>query len=94
MIRIPCPHCGVREYTEFTYAGDARVERPRDPAAVDVAVWAEYVFVRDNPRGPHWELWQHHAGCRQWLAVHRDTLNHDVLEALTMADFRSRGAQT
>ena len=23
MLRIPCPHCGVRDYTEFRYAGDA-----------------------------------------------------------------------
>ncbi len=23
--------------------------------------WYDYVYLRDNPRGPHRELWQHHA---------------------------------
>jgi sarcosine oxidase subunit delta len=28
MLRIPCPHCGLRDYTEFHYAGDATKLRP------------------------------------------------------------------
>jgi sarcosine oxidase subunit delta len=93
MILIPCPHCGARDYTEFTYGGDAKALRPADPAAVALGTWADSVYVRDNPRGPHWELWQHGSGCRQWIAVHRDTYTHDVLDALTMDDFRARAQQ-
>ena len=78
MFLITCPHCGERAQTEFTYGGDATVRRP-DPAAVSTEAWLDHVYLRDNPRGPHWEWWQHTAGCRQWIKVHRDTWTHEVL---------------
>jgi heterotetrameric sarcosine oxidase delta subunit len=77
VLRIPCPWCGERDHSEFHYGGDANVRRPE--AAADGSAWLDYVYVRDNPRGPHAELWQHHAGCRQWLRVVRDTLTHRIL---------------
>jgi len=79
MMLIPCPYCGPRNVTEFSYGGDAGVRRPADPAAVPDAEWEAYVYLRDNPRGAHDELWQHTAGCRRWIEVRRDTLTHDVL---------------
>ena len=33
-MRIPCPYCGERDVREFTYLGDATLERP-DPQAPD-----------------------------------------------------------
>ena len=41
--------------------------------------WLRYVYVRDNPMGPHDEWWQHSAGCRQWFVVRRDTRTHEIL---------------
>ena len=79
MMLIPCPYCGPRNVTEFTYGGDADVKRPADPAAVSDAEWMAYLYLRENPRGPHDELWQHSAGCRRWIRVTRNTLTHDVL---------------
>lgn len=77
MLRITCPVCGCRDETEFTYGGDATVRRPAmdepDPGA-----WHDYVFLRDNPRGPHMEYWHHVGACRQWLVVERDTLSHAI----------------
>jgi heterotetrameric sarcosine oxidase delta subunit len=35
--------------------------------------WRDYVFIFDNPKGPHQEFWQHVFGCRQWLVLERDT---------------------
>jgi heterotetrameric sarcosine oxidase delta subunit len=81
MLLIPCPHCGPRDVTEFSYGGDARVRRPADPGALDDAQWAAYLYLRDNPRGRHDELWQHSAGCRRWIAVRRDTLTHEIAAA-------------
>ena len=77
---IPCPHCGLRTHEEFTYLGDATLVRP-DPAAVAdaEAAFNEYVYIRDNPAGPHEELWLHSAGCRQWFVVSRDTRTHEIL---------------
>jgi sarcosine oxidase subunit delta len=77
MLRIPCPVCGRRDETEFTYGGDATVKRPAMSEGA-TGPWLEYVFQRDNPRGPHKEYWQHIHGCRQWLVLERDTLTHAI----------------
>jgi sarcosine oxidase subunit delta len=72
MLRIPCPHCGLRDYTEFKYFGDASKSRP-DLADEDLERWYAHVFLFENPKGVHREYWQHVMGCRQWLVVTRDT---------------------
>jgi len=77
MLSIPCPHCGARPETEFVYGGDANVRRP-DPATASDAAWTDYIYLRDNPKGPHRELWLHAAGCHLWLIVERDTVTHDI----------------
>jgi heterotetrameric sarcosine oxidase delta subunit len=77
MLLITCPHCGPRDHSEFSYGGDAAVVRP-DPATVSDEAWAAYIYLRDNPKGPHRELWQHTAGCRAWITVARDTLTHAI----------------
>ena len=77
MLLIPCPWCGPRNQLEFTYGGDATVKRPLPDAPTKP--WLEFVYLRDNPRGPHQELWHHSAGCRQWFKVLRDTQTHDIL---------------
>ena len=79
MLLIPCPHCGERAQVEFAYRGDATGPRPPDGAPDEV--WYEYVFLRDNPRGPHREWWLHHGGCGRWIRVTRDTATHEVLGA-------------
>ena len=77
-MRIPCPFCGVRDAHEFSYLGDAHPVRP-DPNAPDAAdAFHDYVYLRDNPAGPHRELWYHGAGCRRWLVVTRDTRTHEI----------------
>jgi heterotetrameric sarcosine oxidase delta subunit len=94
MMLITCPYCGPRGHTEFTYGGDAAVKRP-DPATVSDADWAAYVYLRDNPKGPHVELWQHHAGCRAWIKVARDTLTHEIkgtAVATAMLDAQGKSA--
>ena len=49
---IPCPHCGQRPHSEFTYGGDATLRRPAEPARASDEAWFDYVYLRDNPRGP------------------------------------------
>lgn len=79
MIRITCPHCGARDQDEFSYAGDATKVRPADPAAATAAEWHDYVYLRDNPAGPHVEFWHHVYGCRRYVKVLRDVTTHEVL---------------
>jgi heterotetrameric sarcosine oxidase delta subunit len=78
MLLIPCPWCGPRAEIEFRYGGQAHVAYPGDPSTVDDAAWADYVFMRDNPKGPFAERWVHTAGCRRWFNVVRDTLTNEV----------------
>lgn len=74
-MRIECPLCGARDLREFSYLGDAKLaDRPGADAD-----WVDYVYLRDNPAGPHSELWQHAQGCRAWLRVRRDTVSHAIL---------------
>jgi heterotetrameric sarcosine oxidase delta subunit len=77
-MRIGCPHCGERDVREFTYLGDATVQRP-DPNAPDkLDQFCDYVFFRKNPAGVHKEHWYHGAGCQRWLVVTRDTKTHQI----------------
>jgi heterotetrameric sarcosine oxidase delta subunit len=76
---IQCPFCGERDASEFAYLGDADCERP-DPATPDAqSRFFAAVYLRENPAGPHNELWYHTAGCRSWLRVRRDTRTHEIL---------------
>jgi heterotetrameric sarcosine oxidase delta subunit len=78
MMLIPCPHCGQRDEHEFTYGGDATVLRPADPEALSDKEWTSFLFLRDNPLGAHREHWFHRFGCRRWITIERDTLNHHI----------------
>jgi sarcosine oxidase subunit delta len=77
MLRIPCPYCGDRDHSEFSYGGPADVVYP-DIASEDPEAWMRAVYHRDNPRGGQRELWHHVHGCRLWLVVWRDTLTHEI----------------
>jgi sarcosine oxidase subunit delta len=76
MLRIPCPHCGVRDEPEFTFGGPSHVTRP----AFDVpdALWTDYLFIRENPMGLFFERWCHTFGCNRWFNVARDTRTHAI----------------
>ncbi len=76
MLLIKCPWCGERAETEFVYGGDGTVKPPADGEAA--AAWVNYVYLRDNPLGPHVELWNHASGCRRWFKVRRDTLSNEI----------------
>lgn len=78
MLLIPCPHCGLRNETEFSYGGQAGIAYPADPAALTDAQWVEYLFLRDNPKGRWRERWVHAAGCRRWFDLERDTLTNVI----------------
>ena len=83
-MRIDCCYCGLRGHEEFAYLGDAAVERPNgDPKRplddTQWQRWIDYVYLRDNPAGPHRELWQHVSGCRAWLVLTRDARTHAIL---------------
>ncbi len=78
-MRITCPVCGERSAAEFSFGGDATVEMPALDASTEA--WNAAVYDRENPRGPHSELWHHIQGCRAFVRVERDTTTHEILGA-------------
>ena len=78
-MRIHCPFCGERDIGDFAYLGDANVTRPDADAPDAQHSFIDAVYLRNNPRGRHDELWYHASGCRSWLRVSRDTQTHQIL---------------
>ena len=84
MMRIECPWCGGRDETEFHYGGEAHIARPADPDALSDEAWADYLFMRANPKGIHAERWMHAQGCRRWFNLLRHTATHEVVAVYPM----------
>jgi len=78
-MRIECPFCGERDVSEFSYLGDADFRHPPADSEDLAGRFHEAVYLRDNPAGPHRELWYHASGCLSWLRVTRNTRTHEVL---------------
>jgi len=76
MLLIPCPWCGPRNETEFHYGGQAHVKDPGQHDQVTDTQWADYVYMRENPKGWFAERWVHSHGCRRWFNVERHTVTH------------------
>ena len=58
------------------YGGQAGIAYPADPDALTDAAWADYLFLRDNPKGPFASAGSTRAGCRRWFDIMRDTLTN------------------
>ena len=86
MLLISCPWCGPRDEVEFHCGGEAHIVRPKDPDALSDAEWADYLFMRSNPKGLHHERWVHTQGCRRWFNVLRHTVSHQILAAYRIGD--------
>ncbi|MEM6583609.1 MAG: sarcosine oxidase subunit delta [Pseudomonadota bacterium] len=86
MLMIRCPWCGTRSEDEFTYGGQAHIARPFTSPDVSDQVWADYLYVRSNPKGIHHERWHHTYGCRQWFHIARDTVTHEVKAVYRLRD--------
>lgn len=83
MIIILCPYCREdRVEDELTFGGEADVVRETDPATQSDAEWTDYLYMRTNPKGLHYEQWCCSAGCGQWFKVARHTVTHEVTEVL------------
>ena len=73
MLIIFCPYCGERPEIEFSYGGQAHIDRPLDPAALDDDAWAAFLYERTNAKGIHAERWRHVHGCARFFNTLRDT---------------------
>lgn len=90
MLLITCPHCGPREETEFACGGEAHIARPLAENSISDAEFADYLFLRDNPKGLFLERWRHTAGCRRWFNIARDTVSHEIIEVYAMGSLPAK----
>jgi len=84
MLLIECPWCGPRDESEFSYGGEAHIARPGAPERLADQQWAEYLFMRSNPKGWHREQWMHAHGCRRWFNVERNTVTYEIRRVYRM----------
>lgn len=94
MLLIPCPYCGERDETEFSYGGEAHIARPKDPEKLSDAEWADYVFMRPNSKGVLLERWVHSHGCRRWFNLARDTVTYQIHAVYRMGEKPPRVPKT
>jgi sarcosine oxidase, subunit delta len=86
MLLIPCPWCGPRDESEFACGGESHIARPTGFERLSDVEWADYLYMRNNPKGPHFERWVHTRGCRRWFNLVRDTVSHEILAVYRMTD--------
>jgi sarcosine oxidase subunit delta len=72
---LTCPHCGIREVTDFAFGGEVS-RRPRErPTLRELGA---YNYFRRNVAGVQREWWYHRSGCREWFLAERDTRTNEV----------------
>jgi len=82
MLILTCPCCGVTsEETEFHAGGEAHLTR-YGPESSD-AEFEEYLFMRENPKGVHFERWRHVYGCGKWFHAARCTTTLEIFGTYT-----------
>ncbi|MGR3464465.1 sarcosine oxidase subunit delta [Limimaricola sp.] len=80
MLLIHCPYCDeTLPEAEFAYAGEAHIARPEDPSTLTDEEWRDFLFIRSNARGPHYERWRHVHGCARFFNAVRDTVSDRFL---------------
>jgi sarcosine oxidase, subunit delta len=77
MLIVSCPVCGASgDETDFHCGGQAHIARPAtsDPANIADEQQRDYLFIRHNPKGLHFERWRCDRGCGKWFHAARDTV--------------------
>lgn len=93
MLLIECPYCGLRDETEFSYAGEAHIARPLETEKLSHEEWADYLFMRSNPKGDHREQWLHAAGCRRYFNAVRDTVTYKIYATYKIGEKPPAGSE-
>ena len=79
MLLIYCPYCEEeRSELEFRAAGEAHIARPANIADITDEEFADYFFLRDNPKGLIFERWRHMSGCGRFFNAVRDSVSDKI----------------
>ena len=89
MLLITCPICGAQgDETDFHSGGEAHIRRPatHDPATIGDVQQRDYLFMRRNPKGLHFERWRCDRGCGKWFHAARDTVTMEFRALYKVTD--------
>jgi len=77
MLLLECPYCGLQvDETELSPGGEAHIKRSGAEASQEELEC--YLFMRENPKGVHFERWWHSSGCGKWFHAARCTMTMEV----------------
>lgn len=77
MLTLHCPYCGTdADETDLHACGQAHLKR-HGPGSSDDQ-FEDYMFMRENPKGVHFERWRHVYGCGKWFLAARCTATLEV----------------
>ena len=86
MLIFQCPYCGIdADETELSPGGEAHLKR-FGPGASDED-FESYLFMRENPKGVHFERWRHSNGCGKWFHAARCTMTLEVFGTYSAQTF-------
>jgi sarcosine oxidase subunit delta len=77
MLILECPNCGIKaDESELDAGGEAHLTRHGPGSSEDE--FEGYLFMRENPKGVHFERWRHSYGCGKWFHAARCTATLEV----------------
>jgi sarcosine oxidase, subunit delta len=80
MLLIRCPYCEEeRPELEFRNMGEAHLVRVADIANQAEQDFEGLLYVRQNPKGLHYERWRHIHGCARFFNAVRHTVTDKFL---------------
>jgi len=62
--------------------------RPSDGDRLSDAQWADFLYMRANPKGIHAERWRHTFGCGRFFNCLRDTVSDAILSTYRCGEAR------
>ena len=77
MLLIPCPYCGERDESEFSYGGGSR-DYPSLGEDYSINDWFQSVYLPKLDQNTLCEYWYHNAGCEQRDDVKRNLFTHKI----------------
>ena len=77
MLILHCPHCHEDvDETDLHAGGEAHLKRQGPGSSREE--FEGYLFMRENPKGIHFERWHHSYGCGKWFIAARHTATLEV----------------